>query len=111
MNRDSNVVTMATGEDVRLAAEAAADPDRTLPQENLATTHPAEARRWARTYSQLVHFKDRVLQAAYHRLARMTEPAARQEVVDTDLVLLEAENSRLRRRLQFWKRRQDKLSG
>jgi hypothetical protein len=30
--------------------------------------------------------------------------------VDTDLVLLEAQQSRLRRRLAFWKRRSDKLS-
>jgi hypothetical protein len=51
-----------------------------------------------------------VLQAAHAKLPEVTEEAARREAVDTDLVLLEAQQSRLRRRLDFWKRRSDKLS-
>ncbi len=96
---------MDVTDDARVAAEAAADPDRSLPQENTATTRPAEARRWVRTYSQLLTFKNRLLQAAHERLGEVTEDAARQEAVETDLVLLKAQRSRVRRRLEYWKRR------
>jgi len=92
------------------AAKAAADPDRVLPHEDLQTTKPAEARRWVRIYAQLLGFKQRVLHTAHAKLPEVTEEAARREAVDTDLVLLEAEQSRLRQRLAFWKRRSDKLS-
>jgi hypothetical protein len=105
-----NSITMSINPEVTEAAEAAADPDRVLPHEDLATTKPAEARRWVRIYAQLLGFKQRVLQAAHAKLGEVTEAAARQEAVDTDLVLLEAQHSRLRRRLEFWKRRSDKLS-
>lgn len=102
---------MDVTEDASSAAQAAADPNRTLPEENVATTRPAEARRWVRTYAQLVGFKNRVLQAAYQQLDHMSETAARQEAVGTDLVLLRAEDSRLRRRLKFWQRRDQQLNG
>ncbi len=107
---DTDDINMSLNPDVADAAEAAADPDRVLPQENLATTKPAEARRWVRIYAELLSFKQRVLQAAHAKLPEVTEAAARREAVDTDLVLLEAQHSRLRRRLEFWKRRSDKLS-
>ena len=105
-----NSINMSINPEVTEAAEAAADPDRVLPHEDLATTKPAEARRWVRIYGQLLGFKQRVLQAAHAKLPEVTEEAARREAVDTDLVLLEAEDTRLRRRLEFWKRRSDKLS-
>jgi hypothetical protein len=92
-----------------LAAEAAADPDRILPEENPATTKPAEARRWVRTYAQLLAWKKRVLQVAHEKLGEVSEDPAREEIVKTDLVLLDAENDRLKKRLHFWKRRQEKL--
>lgn len=94
----------------RFAAEAAVDPDRVLPEENPATTKPAEARRWVRTYAQLLGFKKDVLQVAHEKLSEMSEPPAREEVIKTDLVLLDAENNRLKKRLLFWKRRRDQLS-
>jgi hypothetical protein len=103
-------INMSINPEVADAAEAAADPDRVLPQENLATTKPAEARRWVRIYGELLGFKQRVLQAAHTKLGDVTEEAARREAVNTDIVLLEAQHSRLRRRLDFWKRRSDKLS-
>jgi hypothetical protein len=102
---------MEASDSARAAAEDAADPNRTLPEENVATTRPAEVRRWVRTYAQLVGFKNRVLQAAYAQLGHMTEDAARREAVSTDLVLLRAQDSRLRRRLAFWKRRDQQLNG
>jgi hypothetical protein len=102
---------MDVSENTRSAAEAAADPSRTLPEENVATTRPTEVRRWVRTYGQLVGFKNRVLQAAYQQLGHLTEDAARHEAVSTDLVLLRAQDSRLRRRLKFWKRREEQLNG
>src|SRR5713101_8206098 len=65
---DKNGIRMSMNPEVADAAEAAADPDRVLPQENLATTKPAEARRWVRIYAELLSFKQRVLQAAHAKL-------------------------------------------
>src|SRR5207245_10755823 len=86
---DTDGIHPGINPDVADAAEAAADPDRVLPHENLATTKPAEARRWVRIYAQLLNFKQRVLLAAHAKLPEVTEEAAHREAVDTDLVLLE----------------------
>lgn len=101
---------MSIKPEAQRAADAAADPERVLPHEDVATTKPAEARRWVRIYAELVSFKNRLLQTAHKQLGDVTEDAARREAEDTDVVLLEAEHRRLSRRLQFWKRRSDALS-
>jgi hypothetical protein len=43
-------------------------------------------------------------------MADMPEQDARVETVQTDLAVLEAERDRLRRRLDFWKRRHLELT-
>jgi hypothetical protein len=102
MDNKQNAVSNAQ---VEQAAEAAGDPERLLPEENPQTTEPEEARRWISTYTELIGFKEKLLASAHKKIPELTEEDALREAVDTDLVLLEAENERLRRRLDFWQRR------
>jgi hypothetical protein len=90
---------------VQEAADAAADPERLLPNEDPQTTDPADARHWISAYTELIGFKDELLASAHEQLGELTDRDAMREAVGTDLVLLQGENERLRRRLDFWKRR------
>ena len=91
--------------DPQIAAQAAVDPDRLLEGEDPDTPHPEEARHWIEAYNELLTFKERAVATAHQSLAEMPEVDARLEATRTDFVVLEAERDRLRRRLEFWKRR------
>ncbi len=86
------------------------DPDRLLEGEDPESPHPEEARRWIEVYTELLTFKERALATAHEGLAKMAEADARREAVRTDFSVLEAERDRLRRRLEFWKKRHLDLS-
>jgi hypothetical protein len=88
----------------------AVDPDRLLPGENPDTPHLEDAAHWVTVYSELVLFKERLLDTAQLGLTQLTASVARAEAAGTDLVVLSAERDRLRSRLDFWKRRQRELS-
>jgi hypothetical protein len=96
--------------DPQTAARDAVDPDRLLEGEDPESPHPEEARRWIEVYTELVTFKERALATAHEGLAKMPEADARREAVRTDFSILEAERDRLRRRLEFWKKRHLELS-
>jgi len=96
--------------DPQTAAREAVDPDRLLEGEDPASPHPEEARRWIEVYTELLTFKERALATAHEGLAKMPEADARREAVRTDFSVLEAERDRLRRRLEFWKKRHLDLS-
>jgi len=91
--------------DPQTAARAAVDPDRLLEGEDPETPHPDEAQHWIEVYTELLTFKERAVATAHESLSTMPEADARREAVLTDLIVLEAERDRLRRRLEFWKRR------
>lgn len=96
--------------DPQTAAREAVDPDRLLEGEDPESPHPEEARRWIEVYTELLTFKERALATAHEGLAKMPEADARREAVRTDFSVLEAERDRLRRRLEFWKKRHLDLS-
>jgi len=96
--------------DPQTAARDAVDPDRLLEGEDPESPHPEEARRWIEVYTELLTFKERALATAHEGLAKMPEADARREAVRTDFSVLEAERDRLRRRLEFWKKRHLDLS-
>jgi len=91
--------------DPQIAAQAAVDPDRLLEGEDPDTPHPEEARHWIEAYTELLTFKERAVATAHQSLAEMPEVGILLEATRTDFVVLEAERDRLRRRLEFWKRR------
>lgn len=96
--------------DPQKAAREAVDPDRLLEGEDPETPHQEEASHWIETYTELLTFKERAVATAHHGLADMPLKDARVEAVRTDLAVLEAERDRLRRRLDFWKRRHLELT-
>jgi len=91
------------------ASARAVDPDRLLDGEDPATRYVEDAAHWVTVYSELLLFKERLVDTATEALRNMTELHARDEVSSTDLVVLTAERDRLRRRLEYWKERQREL--
>ena len=92
------------------ASAHAVDPDRLLDGEDPTTRYVEDAAHWITVYSELLLFKERLVDTADEALRNMTELLARDEVSSTDLVVLTAERDRLRRRLDYWKERQRELS-
>ena len=96
--------------DPQKAAGEAVDPDRLLEGEDPETRQPEEANHWIEVYTELLTFKERAVATANQDVAQMPEVDARVEATQTDLAVLEAERDRIRRRLDFWKRRHLDLS-
>jgi len=102
---------MKKNEDLdKKAASRAVDPDRLLDGEDPHTGYIEDAAHWITVYSELVLFKERLVDSASEALRTMTEAEARDEVGKTDLRVLIAERDRLRRRLDYWKERQRELT-
>ena len=91
------------------AALRSVDPDRLLDGEDPGTSYVEDAAHWITVYSELVLFKERLVDTASEALRNMTEAHARDEVSKTDLMVLTAERDRLKRRLDYWKERQREL--
>lgn len=85
--------------------------DRLLEGEDPSTTYVEDAAHWITVYSELLLFKERLVDAAQQGLMNMTEPLARHEGAEVDLPVLLAERDRLHKRLDFWKERSRELSG
>ncbi len=83
------------------AADGAVDPDRLLVGENPDSRNLEDALTWAAVYEELVRFKGTLLAATYAALREATASAST-EIRTTDLVILEAEADRLRKRFDFW---------
>ena len=83
------------------AAQEAVEPDRLLPGEDERTPHMDDALHWMKVYSELLDFKRRLLLVTDERLVTMGD-AARAEVEETDLKVIQAEADRLERRFDFW---------
>jgi hypothetical protein len=98
------------GQDAAQSALEAVDEDRLLHGEDPDSEFLEDAAHWVAVYSELLIFKERLLEVAQQGLAQLTEDVARVEVGSTDLMVLSAERSRLRRRLDFWKERQRELN-
>ncbi len=92
------------------AADKSVDPERLLAGEDPKTRYVEDAAHWVTVYSELVLFKERLVDTAQQGLLQATEDAARAEIANIDLIALSAERDRLLRRLDFWKQRQRQLS-
>lgn len=78
--------------------------------ENPETDHVEDARHWVSIYTQMLEFKERLLDRAVDD-ARMLPLPARQKVEEEDITALESERARVERRLQFWRQRHWDLAG
>lgn len=85
----------------RPSLQPAPRPDRLLEGEDPRTIFPQDARHWIAVYDEMIDFKEGLL--ARVRTHLMSLPAAaRQDVTDNDIVLIEDQLSRYRRRLEYW---------
>jgi DNA-binding response OmpR family regulator len=84
--------------------------DKLLEGENPATTYNQDARHWIAVYRQMIAFKDQLLGRMRSRVDALP-PAARQDVIDNDVRVLELQLNRYQRRIDFWYARQWELEG
>jgi hypothetical protein len=91
------------------AALDAVEPERLLPGEEEDSVHLDDAVHWMKVYSELLDFKRSLLRVAEERLTSMLN-AARTEIEETDLKILQAEAERLERRQEFWRARSAALT-
>ena len=93
-----------------VAAQKAGDEDRLMRGENPDTTFLEDVEHWVGVYSELLAFKQDLLDFTKGRIATM-QPSASNELATTDLVIMEAEYGRLRSRHDFWENRRRELAG
>jgi hypothetical protein len=82
----------------------AADPDRLIEGEDPAATDAATAKHWLLVYGQLLSTKSGLLADLRKGMAAM-DPDARDEMVKTDEMLLDAQVQRFGRRIALWESR------
>jgi hypothetical protein len=96
--------------DAERAAERAADDGSLLPGEEPASVHPADIEHWIVAYSELIAYKEALLSVSGKSIATMSSPEARRESGSVDVVILEFQVLKYRRRLAFWAARRDEHS-
>ncbi len=88
----------------RDAALRAVNPARLIEGEDLELPQPADARYWVNVYTELLDFKQKMLDHMYHDLQKLSWPAS-QEIRDVDVPLIEGEQIRYLKRLHYWQAR------
>ena len=88
----------------RHAAQGAGNPSRLMDGEDVDSLKPADARHWVSVYSELLAFKQKTLDHMYHDLQELSR-SANEEIRRIDVPLIEGEQLRYRKRLQFWQAR------
>jgi hypothetical protein len=105
---DSGDAAPDAGEAANAALDAV-EPERLLPGEEEDSVHLDDAVHWTKVYSELLDFKRSLLRVAEDRITSMYD-AARTEIEETDLKILQAEAQRLERRQAFWHARSAALT-
>jgi hypothetical protein len=90
------------------AARKGADPHRTVDGEDTSARSPDVARQWLKAYTELLELETDLLTLLAERLPRMSAEA-RQEAEDTNLPVIVSQLQRFRHRMEFWRKRRDKL--
>ena len=94
-----------------MTAMAARRPrgERLMEGEDPRSPHVEDARHWVVIYTQMLEFKERILQRVREEARGLPRPAM-EYVRDDDVPLLEAERERVQRRLDFWRARHWELA-
>ena len=100
--------TPETG-DAHDAAHRAVEPSGLLRGEDPDSRHPDDVQHWINAYSELVTFKERVLNKSRDSISDMDNPSSRKEAAEVDVTILRAELARFRERLDFWVNRREEL--
>jgi hypothetical protein len=83
------------------AARDIDDPNRLLHGEDPETTYLDDARHWLFVYEELLGFKHDIIQMTRRRAEELSD-GAKEELMGTDIPILEAEERRLAARFEFW---------
>ena len=86
------------------------DPGYRLHGENPATATLEDARRWVKTYDDLIRFKRELLDLC-QRYIEQAEPEVARVIHETDLILVETQLSRFQQKRDYWKIRATELAG
>src|SRR5260370_16967679 len=86
------------------APDKVVDPDRLLPGEEPATTNLDDIDHWLSVYSELLGFKQRLVDTTEQAAAELDHSDAQAEGADTALTLLEREPNRPWSHLPYWPR-------
>jgi hypothetical protein len=86
------------------AAQRAIDGDLRLDREDPESPLLEDAVHWVKVYSELLGFKESLLRSTHDHVAQMAEGDARTDAM-TDVILLETQADRYRRRLAEWTER------
>jgi len=89
---------------------ASSRPDRLLEGENPDSLFARDARHWISVYRDMIAFKEDLLGRVRGQIQHLPK-AARQDVLDNDIGMVEEQLERYRRRLDFWYSRQWHLEG
>jgi len=84
--------------------------DRLLEGEDPQTVFARDARHWIAVYREMIDFKDQLLARIQDQLRRLPK-AARSDVADNDIGLIQDQLGRYKRRIEFWYSRQWELEG
>ena len=95
--------------DADQAAERAVDETALLDGEDPESTHPEDVTHWINAYTELIEFKQGLLDSSRSEIAEMENPNARKEARAVDVTILVAELDRYQKRLRFWTRRGEEL--
>jgi DNA-binding response OmpR family regulator len=85
------------------------DPDRLMEGEDRRTKHVEDARHWVSVYTQMLEFKERLLTRVQDEVRHLPAPAGK-TVRAEDVPILEAERTRVKRQLEFWRQRHWELA-
>jgi len=96
-------------EDARDAARRAVEPNSLLHGEDPDSRHPDDVKHWIDAYSELVDFKEGVLNKSRDEISDMDNPSSRKEAAEVDVTILRTELARFRERLDFWLKRREEL--
>jgi len=91
------------------AAERAVDEAALLDGEDPRSTHPEDVTHWINAYTELIAFKEGLLNKSRSEISEMENPNARKEADAVDVTILVAELDRYQKRLRFWTRRREDL--
>ncbi len=94
----------------RQMAALGGDPHRMLRGENPDTPYADDARHWIAVYRELLGFKQDLLRTLRSNLGAASEEAS-QELLETDIPMMEAEAARFEHRIAFWEGRLRELGG
>jgi hypothetical protein len=95
---------------LEIAIQSVTDPDHRLPGEPEEAGAEDDVDHWLATYTELVAYKEALIEVSQHQILRMERSAAREESLDVDDALLRAQLSRYRDRQRFWLTRRPEMA-